>query len=650
MQDRNKTKEQLINELAEMRQRIIDLEESDNPKRTDEEVKELETANKKLTDANSELLTVKEELRRKYKELQVSEDALILANQKLNNIIDFLPDATFVVGQDKKVVAWNKAMEQMTGVRKNYIIGKGNYIYGIPFYGKPQPLLVDLVWADNPDIEKNYPFVGRDGDTIYTEIFLPDVIRPSIFSGDGAYLKVKASPLFDDSGNMVGAIESIRDITQQKQLEKILEKSEERFRLLAENARDFIYRLGVLPTPHFEYLSQAITPLIGYEPEDLYQDIGLFLQLVHPDDKQKLTQFITGSLPVKEQLTLRFLRTDGQIVWLETSNTPVCDEQGQLVAIEGIARNITKRIQVEEALRESEKRLELILQTAATPIIIIDPNCKITFVNEEFCLITGYSRKNIIGLPCFSLKWDTCNGKCHLLNTDRKEPIYNWESGIITKNGLHLKVLINGSILRDNSGKITGGIVSFIDITKLFEAKVDAEKARDNAEKIACLDYLTGLLTRRAFEDRLKLEMHRAKRDGTILSIIMADIDRFKKVNDTYGHQAGDVVLQQLAKCLSRQCRPYDIIGRFGGEEFIICLPNTTSEQAMNIAERMRYLVQEQLIIVPGNSKNINITCSFGVSSLRNDLEEDIEMAITRADAALYQAKEEGRNRVCMAQ
>jgi two-component system cell cycle response regulator len=163
---------------------------------------------------------------------------------------------------------------------------------------------------------------------------------------------------------------------------------------------------------------------------------------------------------------------------------------------------------------------------------------------------------------------------------------------------------------------------------------------------LASTDGLTGLLNRRAFMERMEAEMERVKRERTSLSVILADIDYFKKINDAYGHQTGDVVLQKFARQLRECSRPYDLVGRYGGEEFVICLPGTGLLQAASVAERMRKGVEEMRNMTPGLSTAILITGSFGVASLEQGSGEDIDSLIRRADEALYRAKSEGRNRV----
>ena len=156
-------------------------------------------------------------------------------------------------------------------------------------------------------------------------------------------------------------------------------------------------------------------------------------------------------------------------------------------------------------------------------------------------------------------------------------------------------------------------------------------------------DYLTGTLNRQAFFQLLSQEHARIKRTNEFCCLMMVDIDHFKKINDQHGHKAGDIVLRHIADFLNDNLRPYDLTCRFGGEEFLVCLPNTTVGIARTAIERLRENISRTNIPVADNTK-INITASFGITLLSAD--EDWSMAIEHADQAMYQAKARGRNRV----
>jgi two-component system, cell cycle sensor histidine kinase and response regulator CckA len=179
---------------------------------------------KRLRNFNAQLRSVNEQLKTEILHRQEAEDNLKAAYHRLSDIIEFLPDATFVIDKDKKVIAWNKAIEEMTGVKKEEIIGKGDYAYSVPFYGKPRPLLVDLLIVPQQEIEVQYSYVKREKDGLYAEVFVP-----RIYGGKGAFVWAKAAPLFDNYGQIVGVVESIRDITDRKEAEAILRQDKESF-------------------------------------------------------------------------------------------------------------------------------------------------------------------------------------------------------------------------------------------------------------------------------------------------------------------------------------------------------------------------------------------------------------------------------------
>ncbi len=173
-------------------------------------------------------------------------------------------------------------------------------------------------------------------------------------------------------------------------------------------------------------------------------------------------------------------------------------------------------------------------------------------------------------------------------------------------------------------------------------------KLEQRIMQLATTDSLTGVLNRRAFMERMEEEIQRSARENYPLSLLLADIDYFKKINDNYGHQTGDLVLQRFTDQLKRSSRPYDFVGRYGGEEFVVFLPGAGMSQSRGVADRMRKSVEEMKIMPQDCSEPIRITASFGAASLSIDSKENAESLIKRSDEAMYRAKREGRNRVCL--
>jgi PAS domain S-box-containing protein len=173
------------------------------------------------------------------------EIALSESEQRLNDIINFLPDATFAIDREGKVIAWNKAVERMTAVKGDDILGKGNYEHSLPFYGKRRPILIDLIFEDIDSIKSRYVNVKRDGNFIIAENFVP-----GIYQGNGAYIWAIASPFYDTKGNVIGAIESIRDITNQKMSQDALDQARK--------------KLNLLNAVTFQDIQNAVFSLSGY--------------------------------------------------------------------------------------------------------------------------------------------------------------------------------------------------------------------------------------------------------------------------------------------------------------------------------------------------------------------------------------------------
>ncbi len=179
----------------------------------------------------------------------------------------------------------------------------------------------------------------------------------------------------------------------------------------------------------------------------------------------------------------------------------------------------------------------------------------------------------------------------------------------------------------------------------LASIAIENRNVHEELERRAYSDYLTSLANRRYFLEQAEKELERIKRHGGQLSLLMLDIDHFKKINDTYGHKVGDQVLQHLAKVCSQTLRDIDIIGRIGGEEFAVLLPETDSSQSVQTAERMRSAI-DSANLIPEQGVALHFTASFGVATL-NQSDNNIDKLLIKADKALYLAKKNGRNLVC---
>ena len=293
------------------------------------------------------------------------------------------------------------------------------------------------------------------------------------------------------NGVVEGAIVTFIDITERRRVEEKLKESEERFRLLAENAKDIIYRYRLKPTPGFEYVSPSATPIVGYTPEEHYADPELGLKLVHPDDTHILEAFLRSPESADRVLTLRWISKDGRVLWTEQQITLFHDDQGELTAIEGIGRNITERKEVEEALRQSEERFRSLVHNASDIIVILEADGTIRYVSPAIERVLGLQQEDVVGknAVAFVDPIDR-NEAIRIFAEAKKEPGIRppVEFRLRHENGNWRHLEINRSNLLDDPA--VGGII--FNLRDVTERKVAEEQLRRRAFH----DLLGGLQSR----------------------------------------------------------------------------------------------------------------------------------------------------------
>lgn len=278
-----------------------------------------------------------------------------------------------------------------------------------------------------------------------------------------------------------------------------------------------------------------------------------------------------------------------------------------------------------------------------------DPKGIITYANEAFCKVSGYTEQELLNenhniirhsdMPASDFKkmWAMIkNGK-------------TWEGRIKNKKKDGGFYWVNATVrpVFDNKGKIKEYIAMRHDITDVVLLNEELVKMQTKLKEQTIRDPLTNLYNRRHLQDISQNLINISKRDNTPLSIIILDIDNFKKINDTYGHSIGDEVIKRLSALLTQHTRQSDVVARIGGEEFVILLPNTDKNGASIIADSLRKIVEKELVEVD-KSNNIQFTISLGVENINHETDKSIDEALKRADKALYIAKESGRNRVAI--
>jgi PAS domain S-box-containing protein len=310
------------------------------------------------------------------------------SNRLLLNIVSFLPDPTMAIDLNGKVIAWNRAMESITGVSAEDILGKGNYEYSLPFYNERRPILIDLVLNPIEGIDKKYPFIQRDDDGKLTaDVFLPNF-------KDGTHFFMAASVLRDSEGNPIGAIESLRDISEMKRVEKALRESESTYRTIFENTGTATIIIEEDTT--ISLINGEMERLSGYGREEVEGKMS-WTKLVTKDDLEKMIaqHHLRRSDPSSALKNYEFRLVD--------KNGCIKDLLLSIAMIPGSKRSvasfldITERKRVEEELRNSEGKYRTMFDNTGTAMMIIEPDTIVYLVNKEFEKLTGYNKEEIEG-------------------------------------------------------------------------------------------------------------------------------------------------------------------------------------------------------------------------------------------------------------
>ena len=293
---------------------------------------------------------------------------------------------------------------------------------------------------------------------------------------------------------------------------------------------------------------------------------------------------------------------------------------------------------------------QYILDNLYDGVYVVDPDRTIIYWNNGAERITGYGSPEAIGKRCFDnllihvdgKGLNLCHTQCPLAQTISDGKLREQELFLHHKDGHRVPILVRVVPLRGPDNRIVGGIEVFSDNT----SRLMLRHRIDELERANMLDRLTNLSTRDHVDAQMTSELAKMQRYGWPFGVLFIDIDNFKHINDTYGHEIGDRVLKMVASTLSSNSRPFDTIGRWGGEEFVAILVNVNTAQIYDIADRFRMLVeQSKLFIRPAV---VQVTISVGAAVAQP--EDSIAGLIDRADKLMYQSKLAGRNRVTMDQ
>ncbi len=429
----------------------------------------------------------------------------------------------------------------------------------------------------------------------------------------------------------------IRDITEQRRAEAERERSEERFRLIARATSDVVYDYdadgGTL------WWSDSLFTTFGFSRDEIPATLAAWEALVHPDDRERVSASLAAVM--KSDLSeweeeYRFRCHDGSYAQVIDRGYLLRDIRGHMTRVVGGMLDVSERHRFEADLRLLRRAVE----ATSNGVIIADarqPDCPIVYVNPAFQDITGYTSEEVLGRNCRFLQREDRDQIA--IETIRQGIREQREVRVLLRNyrkdGTQFANEFHIAPVRDGSGELTHFVGVQNDVT-------ERQRYEEQLAYRATHDELTGLPNRQLLLDRLQQAVLGAERHGRQVAVVFIDLDDFKLVNDSLGHSAGDEVLRAVAQRLHEIVRETDTVGRFGGDEFVIVLTEQTEEAAVSeVLARVASRLTDPIELA-----GVSYTLTPSIGHCRYpEAGNDAEALLMRADMAMYQAKQQGRNR-----
>lgn len=565
---------------------------------------------------------------------------LLASNSRITDeLFHEIMDLTFVIDLDGKIFRTNKQVNQLLYYNEEELVNKP---------------LSDFIK------EKRLMQHIENRESVVSPIKLNNI---NLFTKNGELIPVNItiSPIRDSKNNIplgllivgqdIRIINSLRDeICNHKETSEKLKISEELFRTVAETI-PYAVILTKRSDNRILYSNKMTGELLHCDTNQLQEALSFsFYQNI--DDRYKLIKDMEEGRTIKER-ELIFKKFDNTFFPGLITMVPTL-YNGEEVMLSCVMDLTEKRV-MEQSIIKSEEMFRKLMDSIPDLVLVCDLEGNITFANRSI--------KNILG---YDPKWDKLpdNLFSFLMESDRELAKETMKKSIeedigpivckhLKKDGSLIDVELHGTVLREDNREPFGFIYVTRDITERIKAQEVLKKSKEEIEKInkeliksnqllhekSIRDSLTNLYNHQYIINLLENEIPVAKQQGSDLCLMMMDIDLFKQINDNYGHQTGDKVIDNVAKIIQLNVRDHDYVGRYGGEEFLIVLPRIDLQGAYEIAYNIRTSIQNYVF----TRRKISITVSIGVASLRD---EDAKAFINRADRNLYSAKSSGRNQI----
>lgn len=435
-----------------------------------------------------------------------------------------------------------------------------------------------------------------------------------------------------------------KDVSERRQAESALRASEEALQQITLQMPGVVYRLHINHEGQrrYEYVSPGVRELYGVSAEQAMADPTLIESFRHPEDASRVEHALRQSRKRNERINIEFriVLRDGEEKWVQVTSSPPIEVADGIVRA-GVILDITDHQRAEQTLRDSEARWKLALESTGDGVWDWYPQTGAEIFSRRFLEMYGFAEGE---LPNLARAMDNRTHpedipamiQARQDHIAGRTPTYVNEHRILCKDGSWKWVLSRGMVIaRDSQGQPLRMIGTHTDITRWKQSEALIWQQ-------ANFDSLTGLPNRRMMRDRLEQDMRRSRRENTTLALMLIDLDHFKEVNDTLGHDHGDRLLLEAARRIHQCVRQTDTVSRMGGDEFTVALPNLTS--SLRVESIAQQIITSLSAPFQLDHERAYVSASIGIALYPSDA-QDIDELLKHADQALYVAKDNGRNR-----
>ncbi len=556
-----------------------------------------------------------------WKRQVTAAEALLLQEAKFRTVADFTYDWEYWLGVDhREILYMTPSCERVTG-------------YTAEDFAADPDLLLRIVHPEDRHLmeEHLHRYADRDAETLDFRIVRRD--------GELRWIAHACRPVFGPQEQFEGRRVANRDVTERKRVAEALRNSEE---LLNE-----AQRIAQIGSWELDLGSNVLTwsdetfRIFEIDPRQFSASFDAFLAAIHPDDRERVSQAYAASVKnrLPYEITHRLQLQDGTIKYVHEHCETSYAADGKPVRSTGTVQDVTMRVLTEASIRESEERYRTIADYTYDWEYWQGPQGEFLYISPSCQRITGYSQGDFIANP--DLVYEIIHPEdrslmdAHVADI-RHEDESSLDFRIVRSDGGIRWIAHGCRAVYAKDGRFLGRRASNRDIT-------DRKSVEEQVQQLAYFDTLTGLPNRRMLFDRLDRALSQAKRHERALAIMFLDLDNFKRVNDTLGHDVGDELLKEVAARLETCVRSGDTVARQGGDEFIIVLAEIA-------APRDAALVAEKIVAVLGGDPVriaehvLQVTTSIGIAVYPINGSDDARELLKKADKAMYAAKAAGRN------